>query len=117
MLRTEDSLYLEGTTMDTTSLLPDVPRPRAGVLFGVTHNLDGTLRRQQPKYLKVGIGLPKGPALYVWKRDDKWVVQLGYNKDNRQIKPMANRDEAEKFYRDNIGAAPVCPFPQKISFF
>ena len=41
-------------------------RPIPGVMFGITHETDGSLILREPRILKVGIGLPRGRALNCW---------------------------------------------------
>ncbi len=48
-------------------------RPIPGVLYGITHQADGSLIIREPRILKVGIGLPRGPSINVWiAPDGKW---------------------------------------------
>ena len=96
-------------------------RPQPGVLYGITHELDGSLIIREPKILKVGIGWPKGPALNVWRQKQpdgsiKWHLMKGYAKDAR-IQIVATREEAEAMFDKHFKTAPVCPYPRKVSYF
>jgi len=94
-----------------------IPRPIPGVMFGLTHDLDGGLIIREPRILKVGIGLPKGPALNVWiAPDGKWKVRLGYDKEAKTAS-FANRKDAEDKFNATFASAPVCPYPRKIGYF
>ncbi len=99
-------------------------RPHSGRLYGITHDLDGAAMVREPKILRVGIGLPKGPAVNVWIGPDKqkpWRVRVGYSEkpDKGGITnySFATRHEAEDCYRVNIATAPVCPYPRKTPYF
>ncbi len=101
------------------------PQVRPGTLYGITHDVDGTPRIREPKVLRVGIGLPKGPAVNVWMANDAakpWRVRVGYNTDPEKgaiakISGFATRDGAEKFYREQIKTAPECKHPRKTPYF
>lgn len=87
-------------------------------MFGVTHSLEGELIIREPKLLKVGIGLPKGPALNVWIAPDKtWRIAMGYKGDDKKVVSRATRAEAEDLFNKQLKNAPVCPYPRKIGFF
>lgn len=93
-------------------------RPIPGVMFGVTHELDGGLIVREPRVLKVGIGLPKGPALAAHiGKDSKWVITKGYKDDNKQVAIKATRAEAEETFSRELRNAPICPYPRKLPFF
>lgn len=94
------------------------PKPIPGVMFGITHELDGSLIIREPKILKVGIGLPKGPALTVWiAADGKWKLARGYAKDAIQTFTCDTRAQAEELYWKQLPGAPVCPYPRKAPYF
>jgi hypothetical protein len=98
-------------------------RPLPGVMFGLTHDADGTVIIREPRVLKIGIGLPKGRALSCYIHNDgKWYFRMGVKIDGRlqfttNKAGLPNRAAAEQFYRDNYAKAEVCPYPRKIGFF
>lgn len=95
-----------------------INRPIPGVLYGITHETNGDLIIREPKILKVGIGLPKGPALNVWiAPDGKWKVRFGYKNDEAKTATLSTRKAAEDLFHDKLASAPVCPFPRKIGYF
>ena len=82
--------------------------------YGITHELDGTPRIIEPKTVKVGIGLAKGPWIHVYiDLNRKWVVQVG--KD--EIKRFEAKFEARRFYRDAKRTAPERQYPQRLAYF
>lgn len=92
--------------------------PSAGVMYGITHELDGRPRVRDVKLLKVGIGLPKGPAISTWIAPSKqWCVCIGYKPGAMKTTNFPDRAEAERFFNDNLAKAPTCPYPRKIGFF
>lgn len=100
----------------------NAPRPIPGVLYGITHESDGSLIIREPKILKVGIGLPKGPALSVWMQREpqgtvKWKVTRGYQKDAISTLTCDNRAAAEELYFKHLPTAPECPYPRKATYF
>ncbi len=83
-------------------------------LYGITHNLDGSARVIEPKTLKVGIGLAKGPWIHVYiDLAKKWVVQVG--KDD--LKRLDSKAEAKKYYRTAKSSAPERKYPQRLPYF
>lgn len=95
-----------------------VQRPLPGVLFGITHSIDGAPIIREPKILKVGIGLPRGPAVNVWLApDNKWKVRVGYKQGEGKTASFDTREQAESAYREQLPKAPVCGYPRKIGFF
>lgn len=93
-------------------------KPLPGVLYGITHDQDGSVLIREPRVLKVGIGLPKGKAINCWIHNDgKFKVRIGYKQDEAKSWVFDTAREAAKFYRENLAKAPVCPFPRKIGFF
>ena len=102
--------------MTETSITHPGDRPLPGVLFGITHAPDGSAIIREPRILKVGIGLPKGPAITVWIASNKtWGVTVGY-KDPVTTR-FKTRAEAEAFFAKQALGAPICPYPRKIGFF
>lgn len=95
-----------------------VVRPSRDMMFGITHDPDGTPIIREPKILKVGIGLPRGPACNVWMApDNTWKIRVGFKQGEAKVYTFQSRAEAEKFYQDTINQAPVCNYPRKIGFF
>ena len=100
-------------------------RPIPGVMFGLTHDTDGTALIREPRILKVGIGLPRGRALNVWLHNDqRWYFRIGNKGQDGKLKfevadkrGLATRAEAERFYRDNYAKADVCNYPRKLGYF
>jgi Recombination directionality factor-like len=96
-------------------------RPLPGIMYGITHEEDGSLRIREPKLLKVGIGMPKGRALFAWlTREDgvnSWRLTRGYKKDDMATLKFATRAECESAYGKALANAPICPYPRKLSFF
>jgi hypothetical protein len=99
--------------------------PLPGVLFGITHHIDGSLLIREPRILKVGIGLPRGRALNVWIHNDKrWYFRIGVKGSDGKLKfetvhkaGLATRAEAQRFYRENYAKAEPCNYPRKLGFF
>lgn len=100
------------------STQPTTPnRPIPGVLFGITHETTGELIIREPKILKVGIGLPKGPAIDVWIAPDKrWKVRLGAGPDAKTATFAARADAEAKFF-EALPKAPSVNYPRKIGYF
>ena len=95
---------------------------KPGIMIGLTHEEDGTPRVRVPKLLKVGIGLPRGPALNVFIHNDgKWWFRMGKYANGKMafttVAKLDNRQQAESFYHENVGKADVCKYPRKLSFF
>lgn len=104
-----------------------IPRPIPGILIGITHSKDLTPIIREPRVLKVGIGVPKGRASYVYTYQGRWIVRYGVWKDSKLImetatgadskKGFATRQECEQWYVKNKGTFAVSNRPQKIPFF
>lgn len=95
-----------------------VNRPIPGVLYGITHSLDGELIIREPKVLKVGIGLPKGPALNAWMAPDgTWRLTNGYKEPDKRTISFATKKECEAAFWRNLPTAKACHYPRKIPFF
>lgn len=99
-------------------------RPLPGVLFGITHNVDGVPIVRERRILKVGIGLPKGRGLNVWLHNDKrWYFRIAKKVNGRvefetcNPKGLGSRAEAERFYRENIHKAEMVSYPRKLGYF
>lgn len=83
-------------------------------MYGLTHDVDGTPRVVEPKTVKVGIGLAKGPAMFVWiDAARKWCVTVGKDSTTR----FETKKEAQEFYRKSKPNAPERKYPQRLSFF
>lgn len=96
-------------------------RPVPGVMFGITHSLEGNEIVpvvREPKLLKIGIGLPKGKAIHAYiDAEGKWNVVVGYKDGEKKSFKLDARDTAEKCYREKYTSAPECPYPRKLPFF
>ena len=100
-------------------------RPLPGVMFGLTHEADGTPIIREPRILKVGIGLPRGRGLNVWLHNDRrWYFRIARKGPDNKIKfetcdpkGLASRKEAERFYRENYKKAEMVNYPRKLSYF
>lgn len=99
--------------------MTETNRPIPGVLYGITHQLDGSLIIREQKLLKIGIGLPKGPAINVWiDQLGQWKIRMGYRKEDAdKVATLKTRAAAEKVYHEKVKAAPICPYPRKIGYF
>jgi hypothetical protein len=90
-------------------------------MYGVTHDLQGKPRVIEPKTVKVGFGLPKGPAIYVYidRKTKAWVVVVGLSgKDAKaERRGFSSKEEAKKFYRGAKEKAPARNYPGKVGFF
>lgn len=104
--------------MASQAVTTPTPRPLPGIMFGLTHSTDGQPIIREPKILKVGIGLPRGPAVNVWiHTDGKWRVRVGHKADASKTASFETREQAEAAYREQLPKAPVCNYPRKIGFF
>jgi hypothetical protein len=100
-------------------------KPIPGVMFGLTHDIDGAVIIREPRILKVGIGLPRGRALNVWIHNDgKWYFRVGNKGADNRLKfetvpkgGLETRAEAERFYRENYTNVDLCNYPRKLGFF
>jgi hypothetical protein len=82
-------------------------------VYGITHDISGAPRIQEPMTTKVGIGLPAGQAIYVFINSAKqWIVMVG-----KEAHSFATKEEAQKFYRQAKPNAPERKFPGRIPFF
>ena len=94
-------------------------RPIPGVLFGVTHETDGTLIIREPPNVeraKAAGVIPDVPGLTLSEARVKGPDgKLKFEVCDR--KGLATREEAEKFYRENYSKAEVCNYPRKLGFF
>jgi hypothetical protein len=99
-------------------------RPIPGVLYGITHQFDGTPVIREQKLVKISIGQTKGPAIMVWIENDAegkpvWRGMLGYKSRDTKVTTLnfTDRAQAETWYRAKKKEAPICNFPRKLSFF
>jgi hypothetical protein len=92
-------------------------KPKAGIMYGLTHTLDGQPIVREPKVLKVGIGCLKGPAIEVFIREGKWTIRVGYKKPDIKSYSFESREKAEIAYPAYRKAAPECPYPRKLDYF
>ncbi len=96
--------------------------PMEGVLYGITHRVDNTPMIREVKLLKIGIGLPKGPALNVWMQKEPggaitWKMMRGYKGDDTKTAAFTSRAAAEAKFWEALPSAPVCPYPRKLAYF
>lgn len=98
-------------------------RPIPGVLFGITHQADGSPIIRESKVLKVGIGIPKGRGLNVFIRNDgRWYFTIARKEGGKVVektieKGLGSRKEAEDFYRQYYKTAEVVNRPRKLGYF
>jgi len=103
--------------------LTTTPRPIPGVLFGITHQPDMSPIVREPKILRVGIGLPRGPAINFWiAPDKKWCCRIG-KLENKKLKfepfQFEDRAAAEAYYDEALAKnlIPPCNYPRKVGYF
>lgn len=91
---------------------------RAGVMYGLTHDANtGLPVVRVPRTVKVGIGLPKGPAIHAWiGAKGEWKVSVGSGKE-AAAKAFAGMEEARAYYRDAVKRAPERPYPARLPHF
>jgi hypothetical protein len=86
-------------------------------LFGVTHDPDGTPRVIEPKSVKVGIGLAKGPAIHAYiDLEQKWVVISGHGQ-NAKRERFADKAKAQARYRELKRDSQDRPYPERLPYF
>lgn len=103
------------------------PQPRPGVLVGITHGTDMVPIIREPRVLKVGIGVPKGRASYVYTHQGRWIVRYGVYNESKLVMEtakgadgkngFASRQECEAWYAKNKQSFAVSKYPQRIPFF
>jgi hypothetical protein len=94
-------------------------------MYGVTHDAAGNPRIIEPKTVKVGFGLPKGPAIYTYitRKGERlvWVVVVGSDSKTAGVKAeragFSTKEEAQKFYSAKRATAPERKYPGKLQFF
>ena len=99
--------------------------PMKGKLFGVTHDAEtGTEIVRSTKELKVGIGIPQGPALHVWLQRVKdakpgdpprWHMEKGFGASAKTA-IYKDRKKAEEAFNEHFASAPVCSYPRRLSY-
>lgn len=99
---------------------------KKGVLYGITHDREtGAPIIRESRVLKVGIGIPKGRAISIYKWKGKWVIRYGAWEEKNGKKSLvmktaaqvATRQEAEAFHAAHFKEAATSNRPQKIPFF
>ena len=105
--------------------------PRPNTLCGLTHTTDMVPIVSEVKTMKVAIGVPKGPAVYIYIHQGRWVIRYGawtQSGEKRKLEMQiakgsdgkngfATRHEAEQWYYANEKNFAVSDRPQKIPFF
>lgn len=91
-------------------------------IYGITHDADSKLPIiREPRVLKVGIGIPKGRAVQVFRFKGDWIIRFGAWDEKKfvmkQVFRGPSREEAEKFYRLNKDTAAVSNRPQELKYF
>ena len=103
--------------------MPTKPR---GILIGITHDTSLVPLIREPRVLKVGIGVPKGRACYIYTHQGRWILRYGVMEGTKLTmataqsngKPgFATRQECEQFYFKNRDTFAISNRPQKIPFF
>lgn len=107
------------------------------MLIGITNTADGTPIIRVPKMVKVSIGVPRGPALYVWiqRSEDgtrnEWLYKMGtkaeggrmeWNVSKERVPVLkedgtSNRALAETKYWLYVKKAATANYPQKLPYF
>lgn len=97
--------------------------PRS-MLIGITHNTDLTPIIRDVKVLKVGIGVPKGRASYIYTFRGEWIARFGAWEEKNDKKTLImksakfkTREAIEEWYAANKLTFAVSNRPQKIPFF
>jgi hypothetical protein len=105
--------------------------PIPGILVGITHTRDLRPIIREPRTLKVGIGIPKGKACYVYTWRGRWIVRYGVDAKDSATKKFAmatangpdgkpgflTRKEAEVWWATNKETFAACNYPQRLPFF
>lgn len=109
--------------------LTQIPRPRPGVMYGVTHDQNSGLAIiRDTKTIKISIGIPKGRAAYVYiNHEKKWVIRFGAwtakpgstekKWEMKTVGTFDTRDECEKYFYAHRKEAAESNRPQKLPFF
>lgn len=104
------------------------------MIFGITHNLDGSPIRRLPKSVKVGIGYPRGKGVNVFLAPlpanvaqklgavagtIAWAIQYTVSPQWKDAKTQwyLTRESAEEDYPKIRNAATVIDFPGKLPYF
>ncbi len=118
-----------------------LPKPDFGRLYGITHDPVTKAQVVRPnRVLKVGIGIPKGPAIHVFMHNKEWMIRFGAwekvsgGKDklvmrtvyrgnatvmvgDTETKLSNERKDVEAWYHAHKHDAVVSNRPQKIQHF
>lgn len=97
------------------------------MLIGITHDINKTPIIKEVKVLKVGIGVPKGRAVYVYLKSSRWMIRVGkFTNDKLSMVTVngpdghpgfATRTEAQSWFSSNKEGIAISNRPQKIPFF
>lgn len=99
-----------------------------GILIGISHDKNGLPIIRTPRVLKVGIGVPKGRACYVYTYQGRWIIRYGvWTQDKKLVMEtakgadgkngFATKEEAQQYYATNKSKFAESNRPQKIPFF
>jgi recombination directionality factor gp3-like protein len=106
-------------------------RPEPGVMRGLTHSPDGQPLIRASRVLKVGVGIPRGRASYIYTHQGRWIIRYGVwkkgdGKDKLVMETakgsdgkngFPNRAECQEWYAKNKASFAVSNRPQKLQFF
>lgn len=97
------------------------------MLIGITHDINKLQIIREPKVLKVGIGVPKGRAIYVYLKSGRWMIRVGkFDKEKLSMVTVAGpegqpgfatKQEAQSWFSSNKETIVISNRPQKIPFF
>jgi len=98
-------------------------RPQPNVLYGLTHDaLTGAEIIRVPRTVKVGIGRPAGPDIFVFiNMAGKWSVETGLRdqdgKRQAKIVRFDKREAAVTYYREQRKTVQELRYPMKLAYF
>lgn len=99
---------------------------------GITHSAEGQPLLRQARVLKVGLGVPRGKASYIYTYRGRWIIRYGVWKKSEGSKDklimetakgidgklgFATRAECQEWYEKNKAGFAVSNRPQKLQFF
>ncbi len=97
------------------------------MLIGITHDINKVQIIREPRVLKVGIGISKGRAVYVYLKDRRWMIRVGkFDKEKLAMVTVngpdgqpgfATKQEAQSWFSANKESIAISNRPQKIPFF
>lgn len=94
-----------------------IARPDPKRMYGLTHRPDGSAVVRVPRVVRVGIGVPMGPDLFVYTKQVNgalvWFLQSGKEKG----RGFKTRAEAEHAWSELRASAEQRRAPQKLPFF